>query len=51
MDGVFNHVEAGLDPGRGFPYRWLYQTSEGLALYRRPSPAAGSSRSSTYTNK
>jgi pullulanase len=25
MDGVFNHVEAGIDPSRGFPYRWLYQ--------------------------
>jgi 1,4-alpha-glucan branching enzyme len=25
MDGVFNHVSAGLDPGIGFPYHWLYQ--------------------------
>jgi pullulanase len=25
MDGVFNHVNAGDEPGRGFPYRWLYQ--------------------------
>ncbi|MGR9117001.1 MAG: alpha-amylase family glycosyl hydrolase, partial [Gammaproteobacteria bacterium] len=25
MDGVFNHVDAGLNPGRGFPYHWLYQ--------------------------
>ena len=25
MDGVFNHVSAGLDPGQGFPYHWLYQ--------------------------
>jgi pullulanase len=25
MDGVFNHVDAGGEPGRGFPYRWLYQ--------------------------
>lgn len=25
MDGVFNHVEVGTDPGRGFPYYWLYQ--------------------------
>jgi 1,4-alpha-glucan branching enzyme len=25
MDGVFNHVDAGDEPGRGFPYRWLYQ--------------------------
>ena len=25
MDGVFNHVNAGEEPGRGFPYRWLYQ--------------------------
>lgn len=25
MDGVFNHVNAGQLPGRGFPYRWLYQ--------------------------
>ena len=24
MDGVFNHVDAGLNPGRGFPYHWLY---------------------------
>jgi pullulanase len=26
MDGVFNHVDAGEEPGRGFPYRWLYQS-------------------------
>jgi pullulanase len=25
MDGVFNHVSAGLAPGTGFPYFWLYQ--------------------------
>jgi pullulanase len=25
MDGVFNHVSAGVDPGQGFPYHWLYQ--------------------------
>jgi len=25
MDGVFNHVDAGLDPNTGFPYHWLYQ--------------------------
>ncbi len=25
MDGVFNHVSAGRDPSRGFPYSWLYQ--------------------------
>lgn len=25
MDGVFNHVEAGQTPDRGFPYFWLYQ--------------------------
>lgn len=25
MDGVFNHVTRGPDPGRGFPYYWLYQ--------------------------
>jgi 1,4-alpha-glucan branching enzyme len=25
MDGVFNHVSAGRDPSRGFPYFWLYQ--------------------------
>lgn len=25
MDGVFNHVRAGNNPNRGFPYRWLYQ--------------------------
>lgn len=25
MDGVFNHVQAGLSPDRGFPYFWLYQ--------------------------
>ena len=24
MDGVFNHVDVGLNPGRGFPYHWLY---------------------------
>jgi pullulanase/glycogen debranching enzyme len=28
MDGVFNHVRAGMDPNRGFPYRWLYQNPE-----------------------
>ncbi|MGR8981657.1 MAG: alpha-amylase family glycosyl hydrolase [Gammaproteobacteria bacterium] len=26
MDGVFNHVRAGIDPNMGFPYLWLYQT-------------------------
>lgn len=25
MDGVFNHVNAGNNPNRGFPYRWLYE--------------------------
>lgn len=25
MDGVFNHVRAGIDPNQGFPYLWLYQ--------------------------
>jgi pullulanase len=25
MDGVFNHVDAGLTPDTGFPYHWLYQ--------------------------
>ncbi|HET7542112.1 MAG TPA: alpha-amylase family glycosyl hydrolase [Polyangiaceae bacterium] len=25
MDGVFNHVRAGVDPNRGFGYKWLYQ--------------------------
>ena len=25
MDGVFNHVQAGQTPDRGFPYFWLYQ--------------------------
>ncbi|WP_455204949.1 alpha-amylase family glycosyl hydrolase [Kaarinaea lacus] len=25
MDGVFNHVDAGLKSNRGFPYHWLYQ--------------------------
>ena len=24
MDGVFNHVRAGIDPNHGFAYRWLY---------------------------
>ncbi len=24
MDGVFNHVRAGVDPNHGFPYFWLY---------------------------
>jgi pullulanase/glycogen debranching enzyme len=24
MDGVFNHVQAGISPDRGFPYSWLY---------------------------
>jgi 1,4-alpha-glucan branching enzyme len=28
MDGVFNHVRAGTNPNRGFPYRWLYQDPE-----------------------
>jgi pullulanase len=28
MDGVFNHVNAGLTPDRGFPYLWLYQNPE-----------------------
>ena len=25
MDGVFNHVRAGIDPNKGFPYLWLYE--------------------------
>ncbi len=25
MDGVFNHVRAGVDPNSGFAYKWLYQ--------------------------
>jgi 1,4-alpha-glucan branching enzyme len=25
MDGVFNHVSAGSDPGNGFAYYWLYR--------------------------
>jgi pullulanase/glycogen debranching enzyme len=25
MDGVFNHVEGGQAPDKGFPYLWLYQ--------------------------
>jgi 1,4-alpha-glucan branching enzyme len=25
MDGVFNHVDAGITPDTGFPYHWLYQ--------------------------
>ena len=25
LDGVFNHVDAGVNPNRGFPYLWLYQ--------------------------
>jgi 1,4-alpha-glucan branching enzyme len=25
MDGVFNHVSAGVNPDLGFPYLWLYQ--------------------------
>ena len=28
MDGVFNHVNAGINPNRGFGYRWLYQNPE-----------------------
>jgi pullulanase len=28
MDGVFNHVSAGLTPDTGFPYHWLYQDPE-----------------------
>ncbi|MEM9721949.1 MAG: alpha-amylase family glycosyl hydrolase [Bacteroidota bacterium] len=28
MDGVFNHVNAGINPNRGFGYRWLYQDPE-----------------------
>jgi pullulanase len=28
MDGVFNHVRAGLNPNKGFPYLWLYQDPE-----------------------
>ncbi len=28
MDGVFNHVRAGIDPNKGFPYRWLYEIPE-----------------------
>ena len=26
MDGVFNHVQAGQTPDRGFPYFWLYHS-------------------------
>jgi 1,4-alpha-glucan branching enzyme len=25
LDGVYNHVDVGVEPGRGFPYYWLYQ--------------------------
>jgi hypothetical protein len=28
MDGVFNHVQAGTSPDRGFAYHWLYQDPE-----------------------
>lgn len=28
LDGVFNHVDAGINPNRGFPYLWLYQDPE-----------------------
>ncbi len=28
MDGVFNHVRAGINPNRGFGYRWLYQNPD-----------------------
>jgi glycosidase len=28
MDGVFNHVRAGISPNHGFPYRWLYLNPE-----------------------
>ncbi len=28
MDGVFNHVRAGINPNKGFPYVWLYQNPE-----------------------
>jgi pullulanase len=28
MDGVFNHVNAGINPNHGFPYLWLYQNPE-----------------------
>lgn len=28
MDGVFNHVRAGRNPNKGFPYLWLYQNPE-----------------------
>ena len=28
MDGVFNHVRAGVNPNRGFGYQWLYQNPE-----------------------
>jgi pullulanase len=28
MDGVFNHVNAGVTPDTGFPYHWLYQDPE-----------------------
>ncbi len=28
MDGVFNHVSAGVTPDTGFPYHWLWQDPE-----------------------
>lgn len=28
MDGVFNHVRAGISPNKGFAYLWLYQEIE-----------------------
>jgi pullulanase/glycogen debranching enzyme len=28
MDEVFNHVDVGTTPDRGFPYHWLYQDPE-----------------------
>lgn len=41
MDGVFNHVSGGVEPNRGFGYKWLYQDP-------RDSPFLGSFEGGGY---
>ena len=49
MDGVFNHVRAGINPNRGFPYRWLYQ-DPGDSPYIGPFERGGFFEEFDYQN-
>ncbi len=50
MDGVFNHVRAGTDPSRGFPYYWFYQ-DPGDSPYIGPFERGGFFEEFDYENR